>query len=212
MGHAIHSYYSHSHQPYATAAYTTFSAEVASTTNEILLLEYMLANTNDATARLLLINQYLEAVRTTVYRQTLFAEFEKVIYEQTEQGESLTADSLCKLWHELNVKYYGSDIIVDHAVDIEWARIPHFYWSFYVFQYVTGYAAATALAYKILNEGKPAQQRYLKFLQSGGSDYSINLLRHAGVDMATPQPIKITLQKFATKLDELEKLLNQVSY
>lgn len=211
MGHAIHSYYSHSHQPYATASYTTFSAEVASTTNEILLLEYMLANTDDVKARLLLINQYLETVRTTVYRQTLFAEFEKVIYEQVEKGESLTADSLSSIWHDFNIKYYGTAIIVDQAVDIEWARIPHFYWSFYVFQYVTGYAAATALAQQILTEGQPAQQRYLRFLQSGGSNYSINLLQQAGVDMTTPAPIEVTLHKFAAKLDELERLMAQVT-
>ena len=209
MGHAIHSYYSQKYQPYPTSSYTTFCAEVASTTNEILLLEYMLDNTTDKKVKIYLINQYLEQVRGTVYRQTMFAEFEKLIYETAEQNETLTADLLDKLWHDLNAKYYGPDIVLDKEIDVEWSRIPHFYMDFYVYQYVTGYSAATTLAEKILTEGQPAQQKYLDFLKSGGSDYSINILKHAGVDMSSPKPIEITLTKFSNMLDELEKLLTK---
>ncbi len=207
MGHAIHSYYSQQHQPYPTSSYTTFCAEVASTTNEILLLEHMLATTTDKKIKLYLINQYLEQVRGTVYRQTMFAEFEKLIYSAAEENEPLTADMLDKAWHELNLKYYGPAIVIDKEIDVEWARIPHFYMDFYVYQYVTGYSAATTLAEKILQEGQPAQERYINFLKSGGSDYSINLLKQAGVDMSSPEPIEITLTKFSKMLDEMEKLL-----
>ena len=167
----------------------------------------MLSNTTDKKIKLYLINQYLEQVRGTVYRQTMFAEFEKLLYEKAEAKETITADMLDALWHELNVKYYGPDIIVDQEIDVEWARIPHFYMDFYVYQYVTGYSAATTLAEKILSEGPPAQERYLSFLKSGGSDYSISLLKAAGVDMSSSQPIEITLTKFSTMLDEMEKLL-----
>lgn len=209
LGHAIHSYYSQKSQPYATSGYTTFCAEVASTTNEILLIDHMLKTTTDKRVRLYLINQYLEAVRATVYRQTLFAEFEKIIYAKAEAGETLTADLLDEIWRDLNVKYYGADIVVDKEINVEWARIPHFYWSFYVYQYVTGYSAATALADQIQKEGQPAQARYINFLRSGGSDYSIDILKRAGVDMSSPKPIEITLQKFSSLLDELEKILNE---
>ena len=209
MGHAIHSYYSQENQPYATSSYTIFCAEVASTTNEILLLHHMLNTTTDKNIKLYLINQYLEQVRATVYRQTMFAEFEKMIYEISEEGETLTADILDTLWHDLNVAYYGSDIVVDKELDIEWARIPHFYSEFYVYQYVTGYSAATTLADKILKEGQPAQEKYINFLKSGGSDYSLNILEQAGVDMSSPKPIEITLNNFSTMLDQMEKLLTQ---
>jgi oligoendopeptidase F len=209
LGHAIHSYHSQASQPYATAHYTTFTAEVASTTNEILLIDHMLKTTTDKRQRLYLLNQYLEAVRATVYRQTLFAEFEKTIYAKAEAGETLTADLLDSLWHDLNVKYYGPEMVVDKEIDVEWARIPHFYWNFYVYQYVTGYAAATALADQIQKEGQPAQTRYINFLKSGGADYSIEILKRAGVDMSSPKPIEVTLQKFSSLLDELEKILNE---
>lgn len=210
MGHAIHSYYSQANQPYATSGYTTFTAEVASTTNEILLLDYMLNKTQDKRQRLYLINQYLEGVRGTVYRQTMFAEFEKTLYEKAESGETITADLLDEMWRELNAKYYGADIVVDEEIAVEWARIPHFYWDFYVYQYVTGYSAATALSDQILKEGQPAQERYINFLKSGGSDYSLDILKRAGVDMSSPQPVEVTLTKFAHMLDELEKLLTAI--
>ncbi len=209
MGHAIHSYYSQENQPYPTSSYTTFCAEVASTTNEILLLEHMLKITTDKKTKLYLINQYLEQVRGTVYRQTMFAEFEKLLHQKAESNESLTADILDNLWHTLNEKYYGPNIVIDKEINIEWARIPHFYMDFYVYQYVTGYSAATALAEKVLHEGQPARERYVDFLKSGGSDYSLNILKHAGVDMSSAKPIEITLTKFSTMLDEMEKLLNE---
>ncbi|SFL33287.1 oligoendopeptidase F [Pelosinus propionicus] len=209
MGHAIHSYYSQENQPYATSAYTIFCAEVASTTNEILLLHHMLNTTTDKNIKLYLINQYLEQIRATIYRQTMFAEFEKNIYELSEEGETLTADCLATLWHDLNVTYYGSNIIVDKELDIEWARIPHFYSEFYVYQYVTGYSAATTLADKILTEGQSAQEKYINFLKSGSSDYSLNILKQAGVDMSSPKPIEITLNNFSAMLDQMEKLLTQ---
>lgn len=209
MGHAIHSYYSQATQPYATAQYTIFTAEVASTTNEILLNDFLLKTTTDKQKKLYLINQYLEMVRATVYRQTMFAEFEKYIYDKAEDGESLTADLLDEIWHNLNAKYYGSEMVVDSEIDVEWARIPHFYMNFYVYQYVTGYAAATTLAEKLLQEGTIAQKRYLDFLKSGGSNYPIELLKQAGVDMSTPQPIELTLTKFSRMLDELETLISK---
>ncbi|BBB92613.1 MAG TPA: oligoendopeptidase F [Methylomusa anaerophila] len=207
MGHALHSYYSQSNQPYATSQYTIFTAEVASTTNEILLNDYLIKTIDDKQKKLYLINQYLELVRATVYRQTLFAEFEKVIYQQVEAGETLTADILDDLWRNLNTKYYGPNIVVDDQIKIEWARIPHFYWHFYVYQYVTGYAAATALAEKMLAQDDSAQAKYLNFLKSGGADYPLNILQQAGVNMAEPYPVELTLRKFLTALDQLEKLL-----
>lgn len=209
MGHAIHSYYSQATQPYATSQYTIFTAEVASTTNEILLNDFLLKATTDKQKKLYLINQYLEMVRATVYRQTMFAEFEKSIYDKAEEGETLTADLLDAMWHALNARYYGPDMVVDNEIDVEWARIPHFYWNFYVYQYVTGYAAATTLAEKMVSGGAGDEQRYIEFLQSGGSDYPLNILKQAGVDMSTPQPVELTLNKFSAMLDELEKLISK---
>ena len=209
LGHALHSYQSNSTQPYATHDYTIFSAEVASITNETLLLDYLLKTTTDKKKKLYLINEYLESVRTTVYRQTMFAEFEKTIYEVAESGEAITADLLDSIWHDLNVKYFGPSMVVDKAIDAEWSRIPHFYYNFYVYQYVTGFSAANALAQQILTEGEPARARYIDFLKSGGSDYSLTLLKKAGVDMSSPKPIEITLQRFNKMLDELEKLLQE---
>ena len=209
MGHAMHSYYSSTYQDFSNHQYTIFCAEVASTTNEALLLQHLLKLTTDKTEKMFLLNQYLENVRTTVYRQTMFAEFEKITHAKAEAGETLTADTLESIWHELNVKYYGPNIVVDKEIDIEWARIPHFYSDFYVYQYVTGFSAATAFADKLLHEGNPAQEKYLGFLKSGGSDYSLTILKNAGVDMSKPEPIEITLKKFAATLDELEKLLDE---
>ena len=209
MGHALHSYYSDANQPYATASYTIFSAEVASITNELLLMDHMLNKTTDKRQRMYLINEELERIRTTVYRQTMFAEFEKILFARAEQGEAITADMLDAIWHSLNVKYFGPAMTVDKEIDVEWSRVPHFYNSFYVYKYVTGYAAANALAHQILTEGAPAQERYLAFLKSGGSDYSLELLKQAGVDMSSPQPVEVTLKKFSDLLAEMEKLLDQ---
>ena len=209
LGHSLHSYYSNSTQPYATHDYTIFSAEVASTTNETLLLDHLMKTMTDPKKKMYLLNEYLESVRTTVFRQAMFAEFERDLYARAEKGEAITADMLDAMWHDLNVKYYGPQMVVDKELNAEWSRIPHFYYNFYVYQYVTGFSAANALASQILNEGEPARARYVNFLKSGGSDYSIELLKKAGVDMSSPEPVRITIQRFEQRLGELEKLLAQ---
>lgn len=207
MGHALHSFYSDANQPYIYAQYKIFVAEVASTLNEALLMHYLLKTTTDKTKKMYLLNYYMEQFRTTVYRQTMFAEFEKIIHAKAEAGESLTADVFCKVYHDLNVKYYGPDMVVDELIDMEWSRIPHFYTSFYVYKYATGFSAATAIAHKIINEGQPAIDKYLKFLKSGGSDYPIELLKIADVDMTTPDPINNGLKVFGNLLEQMEELV-----
>jgi len=207
MGHALHSYYSDKNQPYIYAQYKIFVAEVASTLNESLLMDYMLKATEDKNKKMYLLNYYMEQFRTTVYRQTMFAEFEKIIHEKVENGEALTNESLSKIYHDLNVLYYGSNIVIDDYIDLEWARIPHFYTSFYVYKYATGFSAATSLAQQILSEGQDAIDRYLEFLKSGGSDYPIELLKKAGVDMTTSEPIKQALKVFENLLDQMEELI-----
>lgn len=209
LGHSLHSYYSHQHQPYVYSAYTIFLAEVASTTNEALLMDYLLKKTTDKKEKLYLLNLYLEQIRTTVYRQTMFAEFERVAHQKAEAGEALTPDLLSALWHELNVKYYGPEMIVDTEIDIEWARIPHFYSTFYVYKYVTGYAAATSLSQQLLKKSKTDRERYLNFLAKGSSQHSIDILTKAGVDMTTPGPLEDTIRVFEEKLAEMEKLLEE---
>lgn len=207
MGHALHSFYSDSNQPYIYAQYKIFVAEVASTLNEALLMHYLLKTTTDKAKKMYLLNYYMEQFRTTVYRQTMFAEFEKLIHAKAEAGEALTADVLCQVYHDLNVKYYGSDMVVDELIDMEWSRIPHFYTSFYVYKYATGFSAATAIAHKIINEGEPAIDKYLEFLKSGGSNYPIELLKIAGVDMATAAPINNALKVFEDLLNQMEELI-----
>jgi oligoendopeptidase F len=207
MGHALHSYYSDANQPYIYAQYKIFVAEVASTLNEALLMHYMLQKTTDKTQKMYLLNYYMEQFRTTVYRQTMFGEFEKIIHSKAEAGESLTADVLCQVYHDLNVQYYGPDMIIDEQLDMEWSRIPHFYSSFYVYKYATGFSAATAIAHKIINEGQSAIDKYLEFLKSGGSDYPIELLKIAGVDMTTPDPINNALKVFEDLLNQMEELV-----
>jgi oligoendopeptidase F len=204
MGHSIHSYYSRKTQPYVYADYTLFCAEVASTTNEALLIHYLINKEQDKNKKLYLINQELEQIRTTVFRQLMFAEFEKVTHESIEGGEPLSSSDLCKLWHDLNTKYFGADMVIDEEIDMEWARIPHFYSDFYVYQYATGYAAASSFARAILQEGESAVKKYIDFLKSGGSDYPINILKKAGVDMTTPAPLEDTIKRFNELLDMLE--------
>jgi len=206
MGHALHSYFSDRHQPYTYAQYRIFVAEVASTVNESLLMHHLLETTSDRQVRMYLLNYYLERFRTTLYRQTMFAEFEKLIHERVEAGEALTAESLSTAYHQLNVDYHGPEMVVDSEIDLEWARIPHFYSNFYVYKYATGFSAATSLYKQIIEEGEPAVTRYLDFLKSGGSDYPINLLKRAGVDMTSPEPIRAALTVFAELLSELESL------
>lgn len=209
MGHAMHSFYSNSNQEYIYAGYKIFVAEVASTLNEAMLMDYLLKNTTDKKEKLYLLNHYMESFRGTVYRQTMFAEFEKIIHEKAEAGEALTAELLSSIYHELNVQYYGPDMVVDDYIDYEWARIPHFYTSFYVYKYATGFSAATSLSQQILEDGKPALDRYLEFLKSGGSDYPIELLKNAGVDMTSPEPVRDALKKFEEILDQFEELIKE---
>jgi len=207
LGHSMHSYFTRSRQPYQYGEYTIFVAEVASTLNEALLTEYLLRTTTDRSRRLAVLNHSLEGFRGTLYRQTMFAEFEQQAHSQAEQGEPLTADSLSALYHTLVEYYYGAETTIDELIDIEWARIPHFYSSFYVYQYATGISAASALAQQILHEGQPAVDRYLHFLHSGSSDYSIELLKKAGVDMTSPEPVRQALQLFESHLSQMEELL-----
>lgn len=208
LGHSLHSYYSKHNQPYIYGSYSIFVAEVASTANEALLMNNMLENSKSKEEKLYLLNHYLEQFRGTVYRQTMFAEFEMIIHERAENGESLTADSLSKIYKDINQKYYGPDIIVDDEIAMEWARIPHFYYNFYVFQYATGFSAAVALSQGILNDGNKAVEKYLDFLKSGNSDYPINVLKKAGVDMTQPDPVNNALKLFGDLVDEMEKLLS----
>lgn len=206
MGHALHSYYSDNALPYRDAQYTIFLAEVASTTNEALLMDYLLKKSTDPKEKLYLLTYYADQFRTTVFRQTMFAEFEKIIHERAEQGEALTPQLLSEIYYDLNVKYHGNGMVVDKDIEMEWARIPHFYNSFYVYKYATGFSAATSFSKQILEEGQPAVDRYLGFLKSGGSDFSINILKKAGVDMSSPQPIREAMSVFNELIEQMEQL------
>ncbi len=207
LGHAMHSYYSHKTQPYVYSDYTIFVAEVASTVNENLLMSSLLRNTRKKTEKAYLINHYLEDFRATVFRQVMFAEFEKQIHQLAEDGGSLTAETLSSLYRELNRKYFGKHVVIDPEIALEWARIPHFYTSFYVYKYATGFSSAVALASAISNQEDGAAERYLAFLQSGGKAYPLELLREAGVDLTTSAPIREALAVFRRNLDEFAALL-----
>ncbi|MDQ6662106.1 MAG: oligoendopeptidase F, partial [Chloroflexota bacterium] len=207
LGHSMHSFFTRHTQPYQYGDYTIFVAEVASTLNEGLLTEYLLKTTTDRSLRLAILNHSLEGFRGTLFRQTMFAEFEQQIHSHAEQGQPLTADALSALYHGLNEKYYGGETVIDKLIDIEWARIPHFYSSFYVYQYSTGISAASSLVQQILQEGQPAVDRYLNFLRSGSSQYSIDLLKKAGVDMTSPEPVHQAFQLFDSHLTQMEALL-----
>lgn len=207
LGHSVHSYFSRANQPYIYADYTIFVAEVASTLNEALLTHHLLNITGDPTKRIVILNHYLESFRGTVFRQTMFAEFEKMIHEAAEAGEALTAEKLCSMYYDLNKTYFGPGVVVDEDIAMEWARIPHFYYNFYVYKYATGFSAAQALSQQILQEGQTAVDRYIAFLKSGGSDYPLELLKKAGVDMTSPEPVKKALKVFEETLNQLERLL-----
>ena len=206
MGHSLHSYYSNQTQPYVYSSYSIFVAEVASTVNESLLIDHLLKNSNDPQEKMYLLNHYLEQFRGTVFRQTMFAEFEKLTHERVEAGDALTPEAMGEMYRELNSKYYGPDVVMDDNICVEWARIPHFYSAFYVYKYATGFSAATAIKQSILEEGQPAIDRYLDFLKSGSYDYPINLLQKAGVDLTTPEPVEKALNYFTQLLDEFEKM------
>ena len=209
MGHALHSYFSNKHQHFVDSNYVIFVAEVASTCNEALLMEYLLSKTTDKQRRIVLINHFLEQFKGTLYRQTMFAEFELNIGRMTARGETLTADALCAEYRRLNEMYFGTDMVVDDEIALEWARIPHFYYNYYVFQYATGYSAAIALSRRILREGDSAVRDYLGFLSGGCSKSPIDLLKGAGVDMTSPAPVNDALALFGSLLDEMEKLTEE---
>lgn len=208
MGHAMHSYLSKENQPSVYADYVIFVAEVASTCNEALLMYYLLGRTTDRKERAYLINHFLEQFRGTLYRQTMFAEFELAANEMTQRGEGTTAEALCAMYKKLNEQYFGPEMNVDEEISLEWARIPHFYYDYYVYQYATGYAAAIALSRRILREGEAAVKDYLGFLSGGCSADPITLLRGAGVDMASPKPIEDATKLFDEMISEMEKILN----
>jgi len=209
FGHSVHSYYTRKTQPYPYGDYSIFVAEVASTCNEALLNDYLLKTIDDEKQRLYLLNHYLEGFRGTVFRQTMFAEFEHDVHVRAQNGEPLTPELLTKLYYDLNKKYFGDNLVIDEEIGLEWARIPHFYYNYYVYQYATGFSAAAALSKQILEEGDAAVERYVGFLKSGSSDYPIEVLKKAGVDMTTSRPIEEALAVFEEKLTEMERLLNQ---
>lgn len=207
MGHAIHTYYSDKNQPYVYGDYKIFLAEVASTLNEILLSHYLLEKTDDVKMKRYLINNYLEQFRGTVIRQTKFAEFEKIIHDEAERGVPLTAEYLNEIYYQLNKDYYGEEMVIDDEIALEWSRIPHFYYNFYVYKYATGFSAASALASKIISEGDSAVEKYMNFLKSGDSDYPINILKAAGVDMSTPGSVNSAIALFREYITRFEELL-----
>lgn len=208
FGHSMHSYYTRENQPYPYASYSIFVAEVASTCNEELLFDYLLKTTENEDHKIYLLNHWLDGFRSTVFRQTMFAEFEHMIHEMDARGEALTAERLTEIYYDLNKQYFGDDITIDEEIGLEWARIPHFYYNYYVYQYATGQSAATALSKQILEEGKPAVDRYINnFLKAGCSDFPIEVLKAAGVDMESPKPIAEACKVFEEKLNELENLL-----
>ncbi|MFD1929144.1 oligoendopeptidase F [Sporosarcina siberiensis] len=208
FGHSVHSYYSRKNQPYVYSGYSIFVAEVASTVNEAILNDHLLKTIKDEQKRIYLLNYWLDGFRGTVFRQTMFAEFEHRIHQLDQDGVALTADKLTEEYYELNKKYFGEDIVIDEEIGLEWARIPHFYYNYYVYQYATGYSAAVALSNQILNEGEPAVERYINnFLKAGSSDYPIEVLKKAGVDMTSAAPIEEACRVFEEKLNELEALL-----
>ncbi len=207
LGHALHTFYANKTQPYVYSEYRIFVAEVASIVNEFLIMDYLLKNSKNKEEKAYLLNNHLEDFRGTLFRQTMFAEFEKIIHDSMSRGEALTCDALSDKYSGLNKKYYGDSVIVDDEISMEWARIPHFYTSFYVYKYATGFSAAASLSKQIIEEGEPAVKRYIKFLGSGGSDYPLDLLKTAGVDLTTPAPIEDTLKKFESILEEFEAML-----
>ncbi len=207
MGHAIHSYFSNRTQPYAKANYKIFVAEVASTVNEVLLLKHLVKTTEDASLKKYLLTYFIDMIRTTLFRQTQFAEFEERAHAMAEAGEPLNKDNLSELYLSLNKKYYGEAVTHDEQIAIEWARIPHFYNSFYVYKYATGIIAAITIANKILSEGKPAVEKYFEFLSGGGSTDPVSLLKIAGADLTTEEPFRLAMEEFEKTLEEFEALM-----
>lgn len=207
MGHSIHSYLSKKNQAFINSNYKIFVAEVASTVNESILMQSLLKQDISKKERMFLLNHFMEQFKGTVYRQTMFAEFEKLAHSQVDDGQAVTMDSLSEQYYELNKAYFGDHVVVDDDIRYEWMRIPHFYNAFYVYKYATGFSAAIAISQRILKEGQPAIDDYMKFLKSGGSDHPIELLKIAGVDMTTPQPIEEALSVFEGIIKEMNELI-----
>ncbi len=207
MGHSMHSWYTRNTQPFTYGDHSIFTAEVASTVNESLLIQYLINKEQDPEMKKYLINHYIEDFRTTLFRQTMFAEFEHLTHKEVENGGVLTAQWLCDQYEALNTKYFGPALSKDEYIKYEWARIPHFYRGFYVYQYATGYSAATAISKKILTEGQVARDNYIQFLKSGSSNYPVELLKIAGIDLSSPEPIKLAMETFTALVDEFEKLM-----
>jgi len=202
--------YTNKTQPYIYSEYKIFVAEVASTVNELLLMNYMIKNTKDDTEKAYLLNHYLEEFRGTVFRQVMFAEFEKIIHKKSQMGEALTQEVFSTIYLELNRKYFGSGVVIDDEISMEWARIPHFYSSFYVYKYATGFSAAVSISQQILEQGETAIKRYIEFLKSGGSDYPVELLKKAGVDLTVSGPVEDALYVFGKTLNEFKNLASGI--
>ena len=211
MGHSIHTYLANTHQPSQYAGYTLFVAEIASTVNENLLIEQLLEKENDPKTRLYLLNQYLENFKGTLFRQVMLAEFENAAHDLIEQGEAISAAKLTKIHADLVKLYFGPEFVMDDEIGYEWARIPHFYRAFYVYKYATGYSSAVALSEMILKEGEPAVKKYLEFLSMAGSDYPLETLKHAGIDLSTPEPIDRALEKFERIVAEAEAVYDRIA-
>jgi oligoendopeptidase F len=214
LGHTMHSHMTNRAQPYQNSHYSIFVAEVASTFNEALLMEYMLGVITDDRLRLSLLGNYLDGIRGTVFRQTQFAEYELAIHEKAETGESLTGDSLSEMYAELTKRYYGHEqgvCTVDNEIAVEWAHIPHFYYNFYVYQYATSFTASAALSEQVMAGDREAARRYLELLRAGGSDYPIALLKKAGIDMTTSLPFDLTMQKMNRVMDEMERVMKKIN-
>ena len=207
MGHSMHSWYTRANQPFVYGDHSIFTAEVASTVNESLLMQYLLEKETDPEMKKYLINYYIEEFRTTLFRQTMFAEFEHLAHREVEEGGVLTAQWLNETYDKLNTDYFGPSLSPDEYIRYEWARIPHFYRGFYVYQYATGYSAATAISRKILTEGVPARDAYIEFLKSGSSDYPVELLKIAGVDMSSPEPVRLAMETFRQLVEQLDALM-----
>jgi oligoendopeptidase F len=207
MGHSMHSKYSRETQPYVYGGHSIFTAEVASTVNELLLIKHLSNSETDINMKKYLLNMHIEEFRGTLFRQTMFAEFEKITHQASHDGEALTAEWLCDEYSKLNQKYFGENVVTCDDIRYEWARIPHFYNAFYVYKYATGFSAAAAISNKILTEGEKAQAAYIEFLKSGESDHPIELLKIAGVDMSTPEPIRLAMKTFKNLVEEFDKLV-----
>lgn len=210
MGHSAHSFLTRKNQPYVYGDYSIFLAEIASTTNENILTDYLLQHNQDPKVRAFVLNHYLDGFKGTVFRQTQFAEFEHFIHEKAAEGIPLTADYLSENYADLNAKYYGKDVTQDKEIAMEWARIPHFYYNYYVYQYATGFCAATALADKIVNEEAGALDHYLDYLRAGNSDFPIEVIKRAGVDMTEKEYIERAMHVFEERLEELEELVKTI--